>query len=136
MLCVPRSCAASPCVIERMTVILSATWAVFGSGLAELLALDLGGDRPHLAAVLDRGERLGVERLLVGDAAGEEDVDDRVGLGGDRRVILQVGAGPEPEEVAEGQAEPGRSDRQESSATESAPEVAFSHRSSPFHHEK
>ena len=31
MLCVPRSWAASPCVIERMTVSLSATWAVWGS---------------------------------------------------------------------------------------------------------
>ena len=30
MLCVPRSWAASPWVIERMTVILSAIWAVFG----------------------------------------------------------------------------------------------------------
>src|SRR5687767_727172 len=29
MLCVPRSWAASPCVIERITVILSATSAVF-----------------------------------------------------------------------------------------------------------
>src|SRR3954464_4369037 len=29
MLCVPRSWAASPWVIERQTVILSATWAVF-----------------------------------------------------------------------------------------------------------
>ena len=31
MLCVPRSWAASPWVIERMTVILSAIWAVWGS---------------------------------------------------------------------------------------------------------
>src|SRR4051812_37336307 len=30
MLCVPRSCAASPCVIERITVILLAIWAVLG----------------------------------------------------------------------------------------------------------
>ena len=30
MLCVPRSWAASPWVIERMTVILSAIWAVLG----------------------------------------------------------------------------------------------------------
>src|SRR3954453_22617838 len=31
MLCVPRSCAASPCVIERTTVILSAIFAMFGT---------------------------------------------------------------------------------------------------------
>ena len=30
MLCVPRSWAASPWVIDRMTVSLSATWAVLG----------------------------------------------------------------------------------------------------------
>ncbi len=30
MLCVPRSCAASPWVIDRITVNLSATWAVLG----------------------------------------------------------------------------------------------------------
>ena len=31
MLCVPRSCAASPCVIERTIVILSAIRAMFGT---------------------------------------------------------------------------------------------------------
>src|SRR5690606_631334 len=31
MLCVPRSCAASPCVIDRMMVYLSAIWPSFGS---------------------------------------------------------------------------------------------------------
>ena len=119
MLCVPRSWAASPCVIERITVQLVGELGGLGKGLAELLALDLGGDRAHVAAVLDRGEGLGIERLLVGDPAGKEDVDHRVGLGGDRRVVLEVRPGLQPEDVGQGQSpEPDRADRQETSATD------------------
>ena len=50
-------------------------------------------DRAQLAAVLDRGVRLGVERLLVGHAAGQEDVDDALGLGLDDVVVLLLGLG-------------------------------------------
>ena len=45
-------------------------------------AVELGRDRAQLAAVLDRGERLGIEGVLMGHAAGQEDVDDRLGRGG------------------------------------------------------
>ncbi len=80
MLCVPRSWAASPWVIERMTVSLSAIWAVLGSVSLNRSPSILVVDRAQLAAVLDRGERLGVERLLVGDAARQEDVDHALAL--------------------------------------------------------
>src|SRR5690606_28122576 len=75
-------------------------------GLLEVLveddAGDLGLDRAHLAAVLDGGEGLGVEGVLVGDAAGQEDVDD--GLGGPFLEGLAL-AGLEAEELAEAEAE-------------------------------
>ena len=132
MLCVPRSWAASPCVIERMTVILSAIWAVFGSVSQNDSPSILVGDRRQLAAVFDRGERLGVERFLVGHAAGQEDVDDRLGLGRDRRVVLQLGPG-----LAAGRSRPG-SGRSPTAPTVRNPRrlnprrgVAICHRSSP-----
>ena len=114
MLCVPRSWAASPWVIDRMTVILSAIWAVCGRVSLKTSPSILVGIVAQLAAILDRRVGLGVERLLVGDAARQEDVDDRVGLGRDRRVVLQLGPGLEPEEV--GQAS-GRSRRPRPSGT-------------------
>ena len=77
MLCVPRSWAASPWVIERTTQILSAMSAVSFIMLAEDLAVELRLDRAERPAVFDRGVGLGVERLLLGHAAGQEDVDDR-----------------------------------------------------------
>ncbi len=75
-----------------MTVILSATWAVLGSvsqNTSPVLVL-IG---PHLAAILDRGEGLGIERFLVGHAARQVDVDDALGLGLDVIVVLLLGLG-------------------------------------------
>ena len=124
MLCVPRSWAASPWVIERMTVSLSAIWAVCGRVSLNFSPSILVGDRAHVAAVLDRGKRLGIERLLVGDPAGQEDVDHRVGLGRDRGVALLIGPGLKPEHVGEGQApQPDRADRQEPTAIDRVEET-------------
>ena len=48
--------------------------------LAEAHPRKLGGDVPAWPAILERGVRLGVERLLVCHAAGQENMDDRLGL--------------------------------------------------------
>jgi len=83
-----------------------------GKCLAESLTLDLGGDRAHVAPVLDRCEWFGIECFLVRDPAGKEDMDHRVGLGRDRGVALEVRSGLEPQNVGQGQsAQTNRADR-------------------------
>ena len=103
MLCVPRSWAASPCVIERMIAI-----AVGDLGqLRNRLADDFAGvrlDRTHLAAIFDRRVRLGIERFLVGHSTGQKDVNHAVCLGLDKIVMLLLGLRlPEFQEIGEGQ---------------------------------
>ena len=103
MLCVPRSWAASPCVIERMTVILSATLASLGS-VSQNSSPVFVLTGAMLAAILDRGVRLGIERFLVGHAARQEDVNDALGLGLDEVVVLLLGLGlAQAEEVGQRQ---------------------------------
>ena len=61
---------------------------------ADLQAGDVGGDGAVLAADLLRGVGLGVERVVVGKAAAEEDEDDRLGAGargGAGRGVLEPG---------------------------------------------
>ena len=105
MLCVPRSWAASPWVIERMTVILSAIWAVCGSVSLNSSPSILVWIEPISPRYSIGANGLGSNDLLVGDAARQEDVDDRLGLRLNRVVVLQLGLGlPHAEEVAQRQA--------------------------------
>jgi hypothetical protein len=97
--------------------------------LAELLTFDLGGDRAHVATILDRRERFGVERFLVGDPTGEEDVDHGVGLGHDRRIGLQIGPSLDPQDIGQGETtQPNRANRQETSAAHRVTETIACHR--------
>ena len=102
-----------------------------GERLAELLPVDLRGDRGDLTAVLDRRVRLRVERLLVGDAAWQEDMDDRVGPGLDGFVALLIAASAEPEVVAQGQPEPHRSDCEEVASIDHRAQLTVRHGVSP-----
>ena len=65
--------------------------------LAELDAGDFRVDGSERPAVFGGGEGLGIEGFLVGEAAGEEDVDDALGDG----VVLAVGLGVAERLVAE-----------------------------------
>ena len=91
MLCVPRSWAASPCVIERQIVILSATLAVcFNSSLTRTPGT--------FVSMLPNGPRystgaygFGIERFLVRHAARQEDIDDALRGAFLADVILLLG---------------------------------------------
>ncbi len=97
MLCVPRSWAASPWVIDRQIVIRLAIWAVLAERLAEQHAVDVRLDLLHLPAVFDRSVGLRIERLLVGHPAGQVDVDDRLRLSPrSGRSFLRSAALPAP----------------------------------------
>ena len=104
-----------------------------GKRLTEPFALNLARDRAHVAAVLDGSERFGIKRFLVGDPAGEEDVNHRVGFGRDRRVILEVRPGLEPQDVGQRQStQADRADRQETSTIHGFRETAVCHRHDSF----
>jgi hypothetical protein len=89
-------------------------------GFAEHFAGDLGRDDPHLAAVFDRRVRLGIERFLMGDAAGQEDVDHALGLGRNEVVVLLLGLGVlHAEVIAEREPQSGqRADRKETTTVD------------------
>src|SRR5271157_3247858 len=64
--------------------------------------------------------------LLMGDAAGEVNVNDRIGFGGDRRVILEVGSRLDPEQIGQGQSpQSDRPDRQEAAAADRLMEASW-----------
>src|SRR5262249_20707092 len=73
--------------------------------LADLNARRARGDGPELAADVVGGVGLEVEAVLLGQAAGEEDVDDRAGRG------VRGGGGAEGGEVVAAQAEQAHSPR-------------------------
>ena len=76
-----------------MTAILSATLASLRQRLAEDFAADVRLHRAQLAAIFDRRERLGIERFLMGHAAGQVDMNDALGLGVEEVILLQLAAG-------------------------------------------
>ena len=59
MLCVPRSCAASPCVMERMTQILSAICAVSLRCSENTSPVEVGVHGSQRPAIFDRSSGLG-----------------------------------------------------------------------------
>jgi hypothetical protein len=102
MLCVPRSCAASPCVIERTTVILSAIFAVSLQIFRKADAIHVSTDRPSGPRYSMGAERLRIERFLVRPSARHEDVDQR--FRNLRRVddaVRAAALGAQLEEVAQ-----------------------------------
>jgi len=72
----PRSCAASPWVIERTTAILSAIAAVFIQMFRKMNAGKFGRNRGERTAIFDGREHLGIEGSCAADAAGEINLDD------------------------------------------------------------
>jgi hypothetical protein len=60
---------------------------------AKHFARRLGGDRPHVATIFQRRVRLRIERLLMGDAAGQVDMNHTLGLGLEELIVLLFGAG-------------------------------------------
>ncbi len=69
---------------------------------AEQFARDLRLNLPHLAAILDRGVGLGVERFLMGHPTREINVDQRLRRPLEIRVLLEVGLRPlQAEQVGE-----------------------------------
>ena len=87
-------------------------------GLGKRDALEFGFGRAQRAAIFDRGEQFGIERFLGGDAAGEEDIDDRFGS-----RFEAGGLGAEFKEVAERQADaPDQAEKEEFPAI-GAPDV-------------
>ena len=71
----------------------------FFQGFGKINAFEFGFGRAQWAAIFDRGQQFGIERFLGGNAAGEEDIDDRFGA-----RFQAGGLGPEFKKVAERQA--------------------------------
>jgi hypothetical protein len=104
-----------------------------GKRLTELLTFDLGRDRTHVTAIFDGSKRLGIERFLVRDPAGQEDMDHRVGLGCDRRVTFEIRPGLEPDHVSQSQSpQSDRSNRKKTSTIHLVLDAAISHRRNSF----
>ena len=78
--CVPRSCAASPWVMERMTASLSATLAVFWLRFSKPLT-GVGLHCAQRTAIFGR-RMTGSHVSLMGRAAGQINIDDVLGLPG------------------------------------------------------
>ena len=74
-----------------MNANLSAIPAMRGKHLADLNAGDVGLDRIELAADLLRRLGLDLPHVLVGWAAAEEDIDERL-VAGARQVLLRASA--------------------------------------------
>ena len=89
MLCVPRSWAASPWDIERMIVTLSAIFAVSFMNSPNWMPGMRGVDGSERPAIF--GGRVGfrVERFLMGETAGQENLDDSLR----HRFVSGVGLG-------------------------------------------
>jgi len=90
--------------------------------LVKVAAGDLGLDRGHLAAILDRRQWLGVPRFLMRHAAGHEDVDQRLCLAFLLAGLLSL-CRLETEQVGEGEAESGRDPDVQETAPRWPPEV-------------
>ncbi len=117
MLCVPRSWAASPWVIERITVSLSATWAVWGSVWLNFSPSILVAIEPMSPRYSIGANGLGSNVSWWAIPPGRKMWITESALAVIGRVILQVGPRLEPQDVGQGQStQTDRADRQEPSA--------------------